>query len=62
LANGWLALVESERAVDPVRALAHAERALAVARRARDPDLELAALGWAGLGWPRLPWVGSMRA
>jgi DNA-binding CsgD family transcriptional regulator len=46
---GWVALVDSERAVDPVAALAHAERALAVARRSRDPDLELAALGRAGL-------------
>lgn len=46
---GWVALVESERAVDPAPALEHAERALAVARSARDPDLELAALGRAGL-------------
>jgi tetratricopeptide (TPR) repeat protein len=46
---GWVALVESERAVDPTAALEHAERALAVARSARDPDLELAALGRAGL-------------
>jgi MalT-like TPR region len=46
--DGW-ALVESERAVDPTPALEHAERALAVARSARDPDLELAALGRAGL-------------
>ena len=46
---GWVALVDSERAVDPVAALAHAERALSVARRTRDPDLELAALGRAGL-------------
>jgi DNA-binding CsgD family transcriptional regulator len=46
---GWVALVESERAVDPTPALDHAERALAVARSARDPDLELAALGRAGL-------------
>ena len=46
---GWVALVESERAVDPTPSLAHAERALAVARRTRDPDLELAALGRAGL-------------
>ena len=46
---GWVALVESERAVDPTPALEHAERALAVARSARDPDLELAALGRAGL-------------
>lgn len=46
---GWVALVESERAVDPALALAHAERALGVARLTRDPDLELAALGRAGL-------------
>ncbi|HEY3208595.1 MAG TPA: LuxR C-terminal-related transcriptional regulator [Actinomycetota bacterium] len=46
---GWVALVESERAVDPAVAQAHAERALGVARRTRDPDLELAALGRAGL-------------
>ena len=46
---GWVALAESERAVDPTLALAHADRALAVARRTRDPDLELAALGRAGL-------------
>jgi tetratricopeptide (TPR) repeat protein len=46
---GWVALVESERAVDPTPALEHAERALAVARSARDSDLELAALGRAGL-------------
>ena len=41
---GWVALVESERAVDPALAQAHAERALRVARLTRDPDLELAAL------------------
>jgi tetratricopeptide (TPR) repeat protein len=46
---GWVALVESERAVDPAPALEHAEQALAVARRSREPDLELAALGRAGL-------------
>jgi DNA-binding CsgD family transcriptional regulator len=46
---GWVALVESERAFDPTAALSHAERALVVARSARDPDLELAALGRAGL-------------
>ncbi len=46
---GWVALVESERAADPARALDRAERALAVARRTRDADLELAALGRAGL-------------
>jgi DNA-binding CsgD family transcriptional regulator len=49
IAWGWVALVESEQAVDPAAALDHAERALAVARRAREPDLELAALGRAGL-------------
>ena len=47
--RGWLALVESERAIDPAHALDHAEDALAVARRTRDADLELAALGRAGL-------------
>jgi DNA-binding CsgD family transcriptional regulator len=46
---GWVALVESERGVDPKHALDRAERALAVARRTRDADLELAALGRAGL-------------
>jgi tetratricopeptide (TPR) repeat protein len=46
---GWVALVESEQAVDPTPALEHAEQALAVARRTRDPDLELAGLGRAGL-------------
>jgi len=46
---GWVALVESERAFDPIPSLTHAERALAVARRTRDPDLELAALGRTGL-------------
>lgn len=46
---GWVALVESERSIDPTPSLAHAEMALAVARRKRDPDLELAALGRAGL-------------
>jgi DNA-binding NarL/FixJ family response regulator len=46
---GWVALVDSERAVDPAPALEHAEHALAVARRTRDSDLELAALGRAGL-------------
>ncbi len=46
---GWVALVESERAIDPAPALEDAERALAVARRNRDPDLELAALGRTGL-------------
>ena len=44
-----MALVESEQAVDPTSALEHAERALAVARQTRDSDLELAALGRAGL-------------
>ena len=34
---------------DPTSALEHAEQALAIARRTRDPDLELAALGRAGL-------------
>ncbi|HSO51512.1 MAG TPA: LuxR family transcriptional regulator, partial [Actinomycetes bacterium] len=46
---GWVALVESERAFDPTSAVEHAEQALAVARRTREPDLELAALGRAGL-------------
>jgi DNA-binding CsgD family transcriptional regulator len=46
---GWVALVEAERSVDPKRALEHAERALHRARRDRNPDLELAALGRAGL-------------
>ncbi len=46
---GWVALVESARALDPLVALAHAERALAMARRVRDVDLELGALGRAGL-------------
>jgi hypothetical protein len=46
---GWVALVESGRAVDPTAALGHAALALAVARRTREPDLELAALGRAGL-------------
>lgn len=46
---GWVALVESERAVDPTPAFEHAERALAIARSTREPDLELAALGRAGL-------------
>ena len=46
---GWVALVESERSMEPSSALAHAERAPALARRARDPDLELVALGKAGL-------------
>ena len=46
---GWVAVVESERAFDPTSALEHAEQALTVARRTRDPDLELAALGRAGL-------------
>jgi DNA-binding CsgD family transcriptional regulator len=46
---GWVALVESGRAVDPASALDHARRALTVARDRRDPDLELAALGRAGL-------------
>ncbi len=49
---GWVALVESERAVDPTP-LAHAEQALTVARRSRDGDLELAALGRAGTGRDR---------
>jgi hypothetical protein len=46
---GWVALVESEQAVYPTSALEHAEQALAVARQTRDSDLELAALGRAGL-------------
>jgi hypothetical protein len=46
---GWVALVESERAVDLTPALEHAQVALAVAQRIREPDLELAALGRAGL-------------
>ena len=46
---GWVALVESERALDPKQALEHGERALTIARRCRDADLELAALGRVGL-------------
>jgi DNA-binding NarL/FixJ family response regulator len=46
---GWVALLESERAVDPNHALDYAEQALAIARRSRDPELEIAALGKAGL-------------
>lgn len=46
---GWVAFVESERSMDPSSSLGHAEAALRSARRARDPDLELAALGRAGL-------------
>jgi DNA-binding CsgD family transcriptional regulator len=46
---GWVALVDSERSIDPSVALSHAEEALAIARRTRDADLELAALGRAGL-------------
>jgi DNA-binding CsgD family transcriptional regulator len=46
---GRVALMESGRAVEATLSLAHAERALTVARRTRDPDLELAALGRAGL-------------
>lgn len=46
---GWIALVESERAVDPDEALEHAQRSLDVARRVKDSDLELAALGRVGL-------------
>src|SRR2546428_5106615 len=38
---GWVALIESERALDPAVARAHADRALVVARQTRDPDLEL---------------------
>ncbi|HEX9375839.1 MAG TPA: LuxR C-terminal-related transcriptional regulator [Actinomycetota bacterium] len=46
---GWMALVDCERSIDPVRALSFAEVALSVARSAGDPDLELAALGHSGL-------------
>jgi DNA-binding CsgD family transcriptional regulator len=46
---GWVSLVEAERAADPASALDHAEQALAAGRRTRNPELELAALGQAGL-------------
>ncbi|MGH2712055.1 MAG: LuxR C-terminal-related transcriptional regulator [Actinomycetota bacterium] len=46
---GWIELVESERAVDPEEAHEHARRALEIAQRAGDSDLELGALGRVGL-------------
>lgn len=46
---GRIELVASERAIDPTAALEHAERALTIGRRNRAADLELAALGKAGL-------------
>ncbi len=52
--EGWLLLARAERATRPVDALDLAERALAVAARERDPDLELTALGHVGLGRIRL--------
>ena len=42
-------LVDSERETNLCSRLAHAEHALNVARRERDADLELVALGRAGL-------------
>jgi DNA-binding CsgD family transcriptional regulator len=47
--HGWLWLAESEVADDPARSVDLASRALEVGRRLRDPDLELAAMGRAGL-------------
>jgi DNA-binding NarL/FixJ family response regulator len=48
-AHGWLWLAESEVGDDPARSLDLASRALEVGRQLRDPDLELAAMGRAGL-------------
>ena len=45
--EGWLALVESEAAALNI-AIAHAERAVAVARKHRDVDLEIVALARLG--------------
>jgi DNA-binding NarL/FixJ family response regulator len=48
-AHGWLWLAESEVVVDPARSLDLAAKAFEVGRQLRDPDLELAAMGRAGL-------------
>jgi tetratricopeptide (TPR) repeat protein len=47
--HGWLKLAESETEMDAAESLALASEALRAARRFRDPDLELAALGRVGL-------------
>ena len=47
--RGHLELARAERCLDPAVAAAHAESALAVARRLDDADLELAALSRMGL-------------
>lgn len=44
-----LELVRAERADDPLQAGRHAKAALEIARRLRDPDLEISALGSLGL-------------
>ena len=50
---GWVAFVESERSMEPSSALAHAERALTLARRARDPGPGVGSLGQSRAGGDR---------
>ena len=54
-----LELVRSERAGDPLEAGRHAKVALEIARRLRDPDLEITALGRLGLAEVRVGAVES---
>lgn len=54
-----LELVRAERAVDPLQAGRHAKTALGIARRLRDPDLEISALGRLGLAEVRVGAVES---
>ena len=51
-ADGWVALGHAALDADPSEAMRAAQRALAVAREARDADLEALALG--RLGWARV--------
>jgi DNA-binding NarL/FixJ family response regulator len=50
--HGWLELARADRALDPDRMRTHADAALSVARRERDPELEASSL--AVLGRARL--------
>lgn len=54
-----LELVRAERAGDPLQSGRHAKVALEIARRLRDPDLEISALGRLGLAEVRVGAVES---
>ena len=52
--GGWLELARSERASDPAVAEGHADKALRIAAKFRDADLEVRALAQLGLAQVRL--------